>query len=278
MWAAYKDQGEKYKQYLIDHAAELGLNSDKVRAMEKPILVNMLDVNDDDAIALGQFVASDTESGGVERIKPKNVVKKLGDKMKNFASLLLRTTDEDMSFSELIDRNGIDVLKWMNANGSITPTQYKSAFDSKGNLTAEAKNDLKGVMYQSIFEGGSTQLEEMFNALPVKAQKAILATTYRDYDSPQSERMVEEIQNSIMAYYALSHDTQFMAATNHKDARMAVEAWQRQYAIDDNTGESYLPAEKYSNFALLLATMYKGDNQRFIHGTFNKMYDLIQGT
>lgn len=278
MWAAYKDKGEKYKQYLIDHAAELGLNSDKVRAMEKPILVNMLDVNDDDAIALGQFVASDTESGGVERIKHKNVVKKLGDKMKNFASLLLRTTDEDMSFSELIDRNGVDVLKWMNANGSITPTQYKSAFDSKGNLTAEAKNDLKGVMYQSIFEGGSTQLEEMFNALPVKAQKAILATTYRDYDSPQSERMVEEIQNSIMAYYALSHDTQFMAATNHKDARMAVEAWQRQYAIDDNTGESYLPAEKYSNFALLLATMYKGDNQRFIQGTFNKMYDLIQGT
>ena len=278
MWAAYKDQGEKYKQYLIDHAAELGLNPDEVRAMEKPILVNMLDVNDDDAIALGQFVASDTESGGVERIKPKNVVKKLGDKMKNFASLLLRTTDEDMSFSELIDRNGVDVLKWMNANGSITPTQYKSAFDSKGNLTAEAKNDLKGVMYQSIFEGGSTQLEEMFNALPAKAQKAILATTYRDYDSPQSERMVEEIQNSIMAYYALSHDTQFMAATNHKDARMAVEAWQRQYAIDDNTGESYLPAEKYSNFALLLATMYKGDNQRFIQGTFNKMYDLIQGT
>lgn len=278
MWAAYKDQGEKYKQYLIDHAAELGLNPDEVRAMEKPILVNMLDVNDDDAIALGQFVASDTESGGVERIKPKNVVKKLDDKMKNFASLLLRTTDEDMSFSELIDRNGVDVLKWMNANGSITPTQYKSAFDNKGNLTAEAKNDLKGIMYQSIFEGGSTQLEEMFNALPAKAQKAILATAYRDYDSPRSERMVEELQNSIMAYYALSHDAQFMAATNHKDARMAVEAWKRQYAIDDNTGESYLPAEKYSNFALLLATMYKGDNQSFIQGTFNKMYDLIQGS
>lgn len=278
MWAAHKDQGEKYKQYLIDHAAELGLNPDEVRAMEKPILVNMLDVDDDDAIALGQFVASDTESGGVERIKPKNVVKKLDDKMKNFASLLLRSTDEDMSFSELIDRNGVDVLKWMNANGSITPTQYKSAFDNKGNLTAEAKNDLKGVMYQSIFEGGSTQLEEMFNALPAKAQKAILATAYRDYDSPQSERMIEELQNSIMAYYALSHDAQFMAATNHKDARMAVESWKRQYAIDDNTGESYLPAEKYSNFALLLATMYKGDNQSFIQGTFNKMYDLIQGT
>ena len=166
----------------------------------------------------------------------------------------------------------------MGTNGSITSTQYKSAFDSKGNLTAEAKNDLKGVMYQSIFEGGSTQLEEMFNALPAKAQKAILATAYRDYDSPTSERMVEEIQNSIMAYYALSLDEQFKAATNHKSVRFAVESWKRQYAIDDSTGESYLPSEKYSNFALLLATMYKGDSQSFIQGTFKQMYDLIQGT
>ena len=278
MWAMHKEQGDKYKQYLIDHAEELGLNPADVRSMKHPVLVNMLDVNDNDAISLGQFVASDTESGGTERIKPKNVVKKLGNRMKTFANILLRTTDEDMSFAELIDRNGVEALKWMSANGSITSTQYKSAFDSKGNLTAEAKNDLKGVMYQSIFEGGSTQLEEMFNALPIKAQKAILATAYRDYDSPTIERMVEEIQNSIMAYYALSLDEQFKAATNHKSARWAVESWKRQYAIDDSTGESYLPSEKYSNFALLLATMYKGDSQSFIQGTFKQMYDLIQGT
>ena len=278
MWAMHKEQGEKYKQYIIDHAEELGLNPADVRSMKHPVLVNMLDVNDNDAISLGQFVASDTESGGTERIKPKNVVKKLGNRMKTFANILLRTTDEDMSFAELIDRNGVEALKWMSANGSITSTQYKSAFDSKGNLTAEAKNDLKGVMYQSIFEGGSTQLEEMFNALPIKAQKAILATAYRDYDSPTIERMVEEIQNSIMAYYALSLDEQFIAATNHKSARWAVESWKRQYAIDDSTGESYLPSEKYSNFALLLATMYKGDSQSFIQGTFKQMYDLIQGT
>lgn len=278
MWDNHQEQGDKYKKYLMDNAESFGLRAEDIAAMDKPVLVNMLNVNDDEAISLGQFVASDTESGGTERIKPKNVVKKLGDKMKNFANILLRANDENISFAELVDSNGVDALKWLNANGIISPTQYKSAFDSKGNITAEAKNDIKGIMYQSIFEGGSTQLEDMFNTMPTKAQKAILATAYRDYDNPKSERMVEEIQNSILAYYALSHDAQFMAATNHKDARMAVEAWKRQYAIDDNTGESYLPAEKYSNFALLLATMYKGDNQSFIQGTFNKMYDLIQGT
>lgn len=278
MWDNHQEQGDKYKQYLIDHAESFGLRPEDIAAMDKPVLVNMLDVNDDEAISLGQFVASDTESGGTERIKPKNVVKKLGDKMKNFANILLRANDENISFAELVDSNGVSALKWLNANGVISPTQYKSAFDSKGNITAEAKNDIKGIMYQSIFEGGNTQLEEMFNALPAKAQKAILATAYRDYDSPQSERMIEDIQDSIMAYYALSHDSMFMNAKNHKDVRIAVEAWRRQLAFDDVTGESYLPAEKYSNFALLLATMYKGDNQSLIQGTFNKMYDLIQGT
>lgn len=278
MWDNHQEQGDKYKQYLIDHAESFGLRPEDIAAMDKPVLVNILDVNDDEAISLGQFVASDTESGGTERIKPKNVVKKLGDKMKNFANILLRANDENISFAELVDSNGVSALKWLNANGVISPTQYKSAFDSKGNITAEAKNDIKGIMYQSIFEGGNTQLEEMFNTLPAKAQKAILATAYRDYDSPQSERMIGDIQDSIMAYYALSHDSMFMNAKNHKDARIAVEAWRRQLAFDDVTGESYLPAEKYSNFALLLATMYKGDNQSLIQGTFNKMYDLIQGT
>lgn len=278
MWESHEDQAAQYKQYLIDHAEEFGLNADDVAAMERPVLVNMLDVDDAEAITLGQFVAQDTESGGTERIKPKNALQKMGNDMRSFANLLLKSNDEDTSFAGLVDNNGVEVLKWMSQRGYITPTQYKSAFDSKGNLTAEAKNDLRGIMYQSIFKGGSTRLEEMFNAMPAKAQKAILATAFRDYDSPNADRMIEEIQNSIRAFYALSQSEDFVNAKTFKDARLAVEGWKIQYQIDDVTGESYLPAENFSNFALLLATMYKGENQSVIQGTFNKLYDLIQGT
>ena len=145
----------------------------------------------------------------------------------------------------------------MSQRGFITPTQYKSAFDSKGNLTPESKNDLRGIMYQSIFKDGSTRLEEMFNVLPVKAQKAILATAFRDYDSPNSERMVDEIQNSVRAYYALSQDKMFAEAKNFKEARTAVESWKRQYQMDDVTGESYLPADNFSYFVLHLPQCIK---------------------
>lgn len=278
MWEGYQDQAAKYKQYLIDHAEEFGLNADDVAAMQHPVLVNMLDVEDAEAITLGQYVAQDTESGGIERIKPKNALQKMGNDIRSFANLLLKSADEETSFAGLVDSNGVDVVKWMSQRGYITPTQYKSAFDSKGNLTAEAKNDLRGIMYQSIFKGGSTRLEEMFNAMPAKAQKAILATAFRDFDSPSAERMIEEIQNSIRAYYALSQDKLFTDAKNFKEARIAVESWKHQYQIDDATGESYLPADNFSNFALLLATMYKGETQGIIQNTFNRIYDLIQGT
>nr|UWI22910.1 MAG: ddrB-like ParB superfamily domain protein [Bacteriophage sp.] len=278
MWENHPEQAALYKQYLKDHAEEFGLQAEDIEAMEHPVLVNMVDVDDAEAIRLGQYVAQDTESGGVERIKPKNALQRMGAEMRSFANLLLRTSDDEMSFAGLVDSNGANVLKWMSQRGFITPTQYKSAFDSKGNLTPESKNDLRGIMYQSIFKDSSTRLEEMFNVLPVKAQKAILATAFRDYDSPNSERMVDEIQNSVRAYYALSQDKMFAEAKNFKEARTAVESWKRQYQMDDVTGESYLPADNFSNFVLHLAAMYKGESQSFIQNTFGKIYDLIQGT
>ena len=278
MWENHPEQAALYKQYLKDHAEEFGLQAEDIEAMEHPVLVNMVDVDDAEAIRLGQYVAQDTESGGVERTKPKNALQRMGAEMRSFANLLLRTSDDEMSFAGLVDSNGANVLKWMSQRGFITPTQYKSAFDSKGNLTPESKNDLRGIMYQSIFKDGSTRLEEMFNVLPVKAQKAILATAFRDYDSPNSERMVDEIQNSVRAYYALSQDKMFAEAKNFKEARTAVESWKRQYQMDDVTGESYLPADNFSNFVLHLAAMYKGESQSFIQNTFGKIYDLIQGT
>lgn len=278
MYESYADSAAKYKQYLLDHAAEFGLTPEAIEAFEQPVLVNMLDVSDENAITLGQYVAQDTESGGVERIKSKNVVQKMGNKIRNFANLLLRSADDEATFAQLVDANGVEVLKWMNQQGFITNTQYASAFDSRGNLTAEAANDLKGIMYQSIFTGGSTRLEEMFNKMPAKAQRAILATAFRDYDSAFADRMISEIQQSIIAFDALMGYEQFRDATNAESAQNAVEAWKLQFAFDDVSGEPYLPSETFSNFALALAAMYKGHTQRHIQSVFNMMYDIVQGT
>lgn len=62
MWQGEPEQAAKYKQYLTDHAEEFGLNPADIEAMERPVLVNMLDVDDNKAIELGQFVAQDTRA------------------------------------------------------------------------------------------------------------------------------------------------------------------------------------------------------------------------
>ncbi|MBM0128659.1 hypothetical protein F8Q96_01935 [Prevotella copri] len=278
MWSNHADQAGIYKQYLMDHADEFGLKAEDIAKMKNPVLVNMVDVDDNKAIELGQHSAQDTESGGVERIKVKNTIQKMGDDMKSFAKRLLESSDDEASFSQLVDKNGNKVLKWMNAKGFISDTQYTSALDSDGNLTAEAANDLKGIMYGSIFQGGSERLEEMFNRMPTKSQRAILATAYRDFNSPKENRMLKDIQESIVAFNELMGDKAFASATNFKDARVAIEDWKRSYQFDDVTGEAVLPDGKFSDFALHLVAMYKGETQGFIQQTFNQLFDLVQGS
>lgn len=278
MWKSHADQAGIYKQYLMDHADEFGLKADDIAKMKNPVLVNMVDVDDNKAIELGQHSAQDTESGGVERIKVKNTIQKMGDDMKSFAKRLLESSDDEASFSQLVDKNGNKVLKWMNTKDFISDTQYTSALDSDGNLTAEAVNDLKGIMYGSIFQGGSERLEEMFNRMPAKAQRAILATAYRDFNSPKENRMLKDIQESIVAFNELMSDKAFASATNFKDARVAIEDWKRSYQFDDATGEAVLPDGKFSDFSLHLVAMYKGETQGFIQQTFNQLFDLVQGS
>lgn len=271
-------QQQAYKQYLLDQAEQLGLDSNAINAMQHPVLVNQLDVDDAEAIRLGQMTAQDTESGGVERIKPKNVAQKLGDNMRTFANRLLSSSDNDATFGQLVDRNGEDVLNWMNQIGAISNTQYQSAFDSKGKLTPEAKNDLQKVLYQAVFKGGSQQLEEMFDHLPAKAQRAILSTAFRDMDSPFAGKMLSEIQSSIIAYNALMQDEGFASAKNMEEVLRAIEIFKHQTALDDRF-EQYMPADNFSNFALHLAGLYKASDmsQTTIASYFNEMYDLAQG-
>lgn len=271
-------QQQTYKQYLIDNAEQFGIDPEAVNAMQNPVLVNMLYVDDAEAIRLGQMTAQDTESGGIERIKPKNVAQTLGDNMRTFANMLLSSGEEDASFGQLVDRNGTEVMKWMNQVGAISNTQFQSAFDSKGNLTAEAKNDLQKVLYQAVFKGASQQLEEMFDKLPAKAQRAILATAFRDMDSPFAGKMLPEIQASITAYNLLMSDPTFAEAKKMEGALRAIDAFKHTISLDDRF-EQHMPADNFSNFALYLAAMYKATDmsQATIASYFNQMYDLAQG-
>ena len=274
VWESFRDtSGAKYKQYLIDNAEALGIDPEAIEGMKSPVLVHLADVSDERAIELGQYRQTDIESGGVERINPQTLYAKIGEKRDTFIHFLLGTSDDDLSLAESITRNAAETLSWLNRQGFISDTQFRSAFGAKGEITAEAKEDLRNALYRSFFEGAHNSLEAEFYNLPKRTQQALLRVSYRDQQSPADAHFLDELQSSVSAYNALMGYTPFADAKTFEDAERAIETWMR-FSGDLITGE--VNSEQYSNFAVQLALRYKFLTQKELISKLNAVYDAVQ--
>lgn len=274
VWESFRDtSGAKYKQYLIENAEDLGIDPEAIEGMKSPVLVHLADVSDERAIELGQYRQTDIESGGVERINPQTLYAKIGEKRDTFIRFLLETSDDDLSLAESITRNAAETLSWLNRQGLISDTQFRSAFGTKGEITAEAKEDLRNTLYRSFFEGAHNSLEAEFYNLPKRTQQALLRVSYRDQQSPADAHFLDELQASVSAYNALMGYAPFAEAKTFEDAELAVETWMR-FSGDLITGE--VNSEQYSNFAVQLALRYKFYTQKELIAKLNAVYDAVQ--
>lgn len=274
VWESFRDtSGAKYKQYLIENAEALGIDPEAIEGMKSPVLVHLADVSDERAIELGQYRQADIESGGVERINPQTLYAKIGEKRDTFIRFLLGTSDDDLSLAESITRNAAETLSWLNRQGFISDTQFRSAFGAKGEITAEAKEDLRNALYRSFFEGAHNSLEAEFYNLPKRTQQALLRVSYRDQQSPADAHFLDELQSSVSAYNALMGYTPFAEAKTFEDAERAIETWMR-FSGDLITGE--VNSEQYSNFAVQLALRYKFLTQKELISKLNAVYDAVQ--
>lgn len=274
VWESFRDtSGAKYKQYLIENAEDLGIDPEAIEGMKSPVLVHLADVSDERAIELGQYRQADIESGGVERINPQTLYAKIGEKRDTFIRFLLGTSDDDLSLAESITRNAAETLSWLNRQGFISDTQFRSAFGAKGEITAEAKEDLRNALYRSFFEGAHNSLEAEFYNLPKRTQQALLRVSYRDQQSPADAHFLDELQASVSAYNALMGYAPFAEAKTFEDAEHAIETWMR-FSGDLITGE--VNSEQYSNFAVQLALRYKFYTQKELIAKLNAVYDAVQ--
>lgn len=274
VWESFRDtSGAKYKQYLIENAEDLGIDPEAIEGMKSPVLVHLADVSDERAIELGQYRQADIESGGVERINPQTLYAKIGEKRDTFIRFLLGTSDDDLSLAESITRNAAETLSWLNRQSFISDTQFRSAFGAKGEITAEAKEDLRNALYRSFFEGAHNSLEAEFYNLPKRTQQALLRVSYRDQQSPADAHFLDELQASVSAYNALMGYAPFAEAKTFEDAERAIETWMR-FSGDLITGE--VNSEQYSNFAVQLALRYKFLTQKELISKLNAVYDAVQ--
>lgn len=274
----YGMSAKKYRQFLKDNAKMFGLTPEDIDRIEDPVLVNVADVTDAEAIRLGQLKATDNESGGVQFIEPKPTVQKLvgANKLTRFMDTLLDSENPMDSIKDLIRKNGVKALKFMRDMGIINETQYNSAFNAKDTLSSQARNDLEGVIRHAMFDGGPTGIEEMFDLMPDAAQKGILETIARDFSSDEQSRIKPIIQESILAYHnAVSTSKEFANAKTAEQAARAMRNYTRQVQLIGE--EQVLPEKYFSKFALLLAERYRAYSKLSVKAMFNELYDKLQG-
>lgn len=268
---------KKYLDYLKDNAEKFGFKREDIEALERagvqPVLVNEIDVDDDTAIRLGQYTAQDLESGGEQRIKPSQFIKKAGNNFERFINILMRG-DEDMSIAQRIDENGLDAMKLMNQLGVINDTEMASIIKN-GKITPEGKNDINNILKERLYDGAPTTLKEQFESLPAKAQSAILSTYFRDLNTAEEAQLIGDIRSAIQAFYDLTTNSkEFAKATKYEDAKGAISDWLAQ----NNMFSSVANSEKFSTFALELAARMKTSSQKGLTSMFNEYYDLVQGS
>jgi predicted RNA methylase len=272
----YDEQPEKaaqYKQWLIDHAEEYGLDAAEIAKMKKPILVNELPVDDAKALELGQYRASDFESGGKELPRTSVVINRLGDKMQNVANIMLRqgTLPEDAKMSDLVSQNATKVFDYLVKEGVVSATEEQTL-----RKDSTAMRQWMGELLKTGLFEGDKETEAAFNQLSDNARRAVLATYLRDAKSGDAAKIKQNLQRSFEAYSRMMNNPAFVNAKNVEEARAAVSA-EIEKGNNSLFGEEPV-RELFSNFELELAVLYKGlKDQKTLTGLLNKYFDAVQG-
>ena len=272
----YDEQPEKaaqYKQWLIDHAEEFGYDPAEIAKMTRPVLVNELPVDDAKALELGQYRASDFESGGKEIPRASVVINRLGDKMQSVANIMLSqgALPDDAKMSDLVAQNASKVLDFLVKEGVVSATEEQTLRKDKTAMRQWMENLLKTGLFD-----GDKMVEADFSRLPDNARRAVLATYLRDAKSGDDAKIKRSLQRSFEAYSRMMDNPAFVNAKNVEEARAAVAA-EIEKGNNSLFGEEPV-RELFSNFELELAALYNGlKDQKTLTGLLNKYFDAVQG-
>ena len=283
MWGERHEESQaSYRQYLIEHAAEFGLDADAVAQMENPVLVRELDVEDEEAIRLGQFAATDLETGGIVRIEPRSTNAKMtAEQVVRSYGILFNTDNSEATIGELIEANGDRYLAYLHQVGAISSTQMQSAYKRDGKtLTEDARSDIRKMMLFNILNGGADGIEAAFESLPDRVKKALPQSMAGDMRLEEGDRLLPDVQKAIMACVEVTNsDLMRKAIEGMGKKQMKLEDYQS--VIGSLAGQMSLTdrplGERYTELQLEIAAHLLADTQTRLKEIFAEYQRLILG-
>lgn len=279
MYDGYVESAARYKQYIIDNADSFGLTKEEIESIDNPVIVLVADVEDSEAIRLGQFDVHDMESGAGEIFKAKQTLAKMSkEKVRSLFNILLNDhQNPDMTVNEMIRKNAYDAINQFLAKENFITNQQASNCYKNGAVTPETIDEFRKMFDMQLFEGGNDNLSSMFDTLTAAAQGAVMSIVVgRDMTVDKNARLKPYIQLAIEAYSEAKNDPKF--AGFGRDLQLAYSYLVGLTAQQDLiSGRFILDPEKYSNFALKLAAMFKTMTKNNLRDRLNRYYDLVLG-
>jgi hypothetical protein len=193
----YRQGGTQYRDQIAAQAAAVGIPAEAVAQMQQPVLVRVADVSDVRARELGNYTAADTESGGQRRLEVKQAAGRLTEKGR--ADLTRQLTPVgDATLTETIRSNQEGVVRLLQQQGLVNPTQLQTMIGKDGNLTPAGVEDVASLYRQLLFVDGDPNLPEYYRDLPAAAQNGLDRGVASIVGLPEEASIRAEVQNAVL--------------------------------------------------------------------------------
>jgi hypothetical protein len=192
-YATHKKENSPYYQYIKKNLSKWGLTEEQFAKFDKPVLVFKMDIDDAAAINLGQYIATDLETGSKQQISPRHTIRKIGDRQENFVGILTASEEgSGASVTEIIKANAIPALKFLHQIKAINDTQYNTAIKN-GKVTTEAIKKLKELLTYNLFEGADANIDTKFDKLPGAVKQAIFKSVHNITGKPSLAPFIQDV-------------------------------------------------------------------------------------
>lgn len=224
-----------YKKMIESKTESLGLDASEVAKMKQPVLVRMADVNDEQAIILGNYTSSDLEDVKQKDADVKAAIGKLsGEDLKRLSNTVSSKISESDTLKSAIRENAKAIINLLMDIGALRADNREQYFNADG-VTPEGIDAAYNIVRQLLFEGGPNDLSGKFDNLPFAQREAIEKTIPAIISNP-------ELKNHVQSVIEILHDKQENGDANFN-------TWAKQY--DLFKGKS--PVETYGKSDLALA-------------------------
>lgn len=249
----------------------------------RPVLVRMLDADDEEAITLGQYSDTQMTSGGGGVFSPRAVARQLvsNKAFSKFTRIIFDVPDDDeSSLKDLIrGENGMQAVAWLARMRFITPSEAQACVEVTryGKIMTKAGREaLLDVFASILFEEAQGEFETMFDKIPARAQTAIVGIAARDVQMPDGKKLLPDIRRGVeLCAMLIMRQPDFEKARTAEQARHAVYMWENQSTMF-NTDK--FPADKFSAEDKALAVLFKVGTMRGITQTLNEIYGKMEGS